>query len=205
MSVHVARLPLTKLDDAGLAEQDLAIGEQAGLLRDARVHAVLYCQTSAGFHLGASWDADVRARIARAADCPALSGAQSVLDALRHLDVHRVALASPFPAALAQSAIGFLQQHSFIVTGVEGLDMHDNFQIAELPISEVVELIVSANNDECDAVLVPGGNMPCTAAIEVIEKQIGKPVVTTNQAGLWSVCRTLGLRTDLPRLGRLFA
>jgi maleate cis-trans isomerase len=35
------------------------------------------------------------------------------------------------------------------------------------------------------------------------ERQFGKPVVTTNQATLWAVMRTMGIETPLPGKGRL--
>jgi maleate isomerase len=39
--------------------------------------------------------------------------------------------------------------------------------------------------------------------IERLEADLGKPVVTSNQATLWDALRTLGVDDDLP-LGRLF-
>ena len=50
---------------------------------------------------------------------------------------------------------------------------------------------------------MPGGNFPTMRFIAGWEEQFGKPVITTNQAALWSVLNVMKLRDPLPGLGRL--
>ena len=121
LSLHVARLPMTTLDEDGLRAQQAAISAQTRLLADARVEAVLFCQTSASFHLGIPWNRELRLRIHSAAQCPALIAAETVTDALHKLDVRTVSVASPFPAPVLTATMEYLRSSGFTVVHAEGL------------------------------------------------------------------------------------
>ena len=205
VSMHFARLRMTSLSDEGIREQDRDIAAQARLLGTARVHTILFCQTAASFHLGRDWDRALRQRLEDAAGCPALTAAGTVVTALRALGVDRVALATPFPAAVSATSRAYLEAESFQVVATEGLGITDNFAIASLDAQTVLDLVRRADCSDAQAILVPGGNMPCLALAGQLESELGKPVVTTNQAGIWSLCRQLGVASNIPGHGRLLA
>ena len=50
---------------------------------------------------------------------------------------------------------------------------------------------------------MPGGNFPTMGSIPEWEREFKKPVITTNQAALWSMMRALGSNDRLPGLGKL--
>src|SRR5436190_315926 len=56
---------------------------------------------------------------------------------------------------------------------------------------------------DVDALVVPGGNFPTMDWIAGWERTFGKPVITTNQAALWLVMKTMKVDAPLPGKGRL--
>lgn len=56
---------------------------------------------------------------------------------------------------------------------------------------------------DVDALVVPGGNFPTMDWIAAWERTFGKPVITTNQAALWLVMKTMKVDTPLAGKGRL--
>lgn len=205
VSAHYQRLPMTTLDDAGIREQDAAMEGAAGLLGDARVGVLLLCQTAASFHMGAEWDAAVKRRLSAAAGCPAITAAGTVVAALRTLGVARIGLGTPFPAEMNAASAAYLEARGIEVANSAGLGYRDNFGIALMKPAQVLELAARANAPDAEAVLLPGGNMPCLPALAAAEQALGKPVLSTNQCGAWAMLSVLGRAAPMKGAGVLLA
>ena len=54
-----------------------------------------------------------------------------------------------------------------------------------------------------DAVLVSGTGLPTAGIIEDLERELGKPVVTSQQASLWLALRLARVADSVPGFGRL--
>jgi len=54
-----------------------------------------------------------------------------------------------------------------------------------------------------DAVLLSGTGLPTVAVLETLERDLGKPVISSNQASLWQALRMAGVREAIPGFGRL--
>jgi maleate isomerase len=59
--------------------------------------------------------------------------------------------------------------------------------------------------DNIDAVCLLATDMQTFPIIEPIERELGLPVVTSNQALLWASLRALGVTDKIPGMGRLFS
>jgi maleate cis-trans isomerase len=55
-----------------------------------------------------------------------------------------------------------------------------------------------------DAVFISCTNFRTIEIIELLEKEIGKPVITSNQATMWHALRKLGISDNLHGYGMLF-
>lgn len=203
VSVHFGRLTMTEVTEAGIARQDEDIVRQSRLLATAKVSAILFCQTAASFYMGLEYDKELKRRIEEESGISALTAAQTIVDALNYLDVHRVAMATPFVPEINKISSGFLEKNGFEVVASEGLSYVDNFSIAQIDPETVRGLVRQANRPEAEAIIVPGGNMPCMFIAGEMEKELGKFIITTNQAGIWALLRKLGGFEALPGLGRL--
>ena len=203
LSFHFARLTMTRLDAAGMAEQQADLRRAVASLADARVDAVLLCQTAASYWMGRDWDAAIRTEMAAWCGAPALTAAQTVLDALAALGAGRVGFAAPFPAEIGQASLDYLAACGIEVVATRFGGYRDNFAIAEMPAEEIIELACGADHPDAQALLMPGGNMPCLAVAEAIEARLGKPMVSTNQAGMWRLLAQFGLPDRIEGAGRL--
>jgi maleate cis-trans isomerase len=56
----------------------------------------------------------------------------------------------------------------------------------------------------CDALVLLATDLPTFASIEPLERALGIPVVSSNQAILWAALRGLGAPPPARALGRLF-
>src|SRR6266481_6205985 len=54
-----------------------------------------------------------------------------------------------------------------------------------------------ADAPDADAVLLSGTGLPTIGVIEVLERDLGKPVVSSNQAALWRALRLAGVRESI--------
>ncbi|NKC31201.1 maleate cis-trans isomerase family protein [Falsiroseomonas selenitidurans] len=204
LSFHFARLTMTRLDAAGMQEQLADLRRASASLADARVDAVLLCQTAASYWLGRAWDAQIRQEMQGwCHGAPAFTAAQTVLDALAALGVTRVGFAAPFPAEIAAASLDYLAACGLATVATRFGGFRDNFAIAEMSPAAIIELACGADHPEAQAVLMPGGNMPCLGVAQAIEARLGKPIVTTNQAGMWALLRHFGETAPIAGVGRL--
>lgn len=203
ISVHFGRVTLTEVSDAGFARQDIDVVAQSQLLATANVDVILFCITAASFYKGLDYDAGLKQRIEAETGTPALTAATTVIDALRTLEVRRIALATPFLPVGNERARRFLDANGFDIVASDGLGYTDNFSIALVELDAVRDLVRRVNADAVDAIVIPGGNMPCLEIVEEMEAELGKPVVTTNEAGIWALLRHLGVTDPVRGAGQL--
>jgi maleate isomerase len=203
LSFHFARLTMTQLTAEGMAAQLGDIRRAVESLRDARVDAVLLCQTAASYWMGSDWDATIRRDMAGWAGVPALTAAATVLDALAALGARRVAFAAPFPPEIGEASLRYLRGAGIEVVHSAFGGLRDNFAIAELSRDAIIDLARRADHPDAQALLMPGGNMPCLEVADEIEAQLGKPMVTTNQAGMHALLALFGLPDRIAGAGRL--
>ena len=59
--------------------------------------------------------------------------------------------------------------------------------------------------EEADCVLIGGTGFRCVAIIDALEQDLGRPVITANQASLWRTLRLAGVRQGVGGYGRLLS
>ncbi|MCC7426495.1 MAG: hypothetical protein IT557_06300 [Alphaproteobacteria bacterium] len=186
-SFHFDRLSMTALTDEGIKAQAVEVAGASRRLADARMNLMLLCQTAASFWLGGHWDSKTRSAMEEAAGAAALTAAGTLISALRAMSTLRVSIAAPFPKEVGERTIQYMHSNQLEVVASSFLGIRENARIADIPPSAVMELVHAADHRDAQAVVIPGGNMPCMALLDRLEFELGKPVVTTNQAGMWAI------------------
>jgi maleate cis-trans isomerase len=185
--------------------RDEDIDYQSHLLGTARVELVILAQTSASLFAD-DYDDVVTKRMSVGAGVPAITSAQAVGRAVRALGARRIAIVSPYSAAVNERAAHYFKtKHGLEAIALEGFGATDAYAIGQLGPQHARDAFARIDRADIEVFVVPGGNFPTMPAIASWEREFQKPVVTTNQASMWAMLRAFNRTERLPAFGRLLA
>ncbi|MFJ9726992.1 decarboxylase [Streptomyces sp. NPDC101209] len=185
----------------GSAER-LAAGVEE--LRMAGAESVVWACTSGSFVYGWEGAHEQVRGLAVAAGMPASSTSFAFVNALREIKAHRVAVAATYPEDVAGLFADFLRAGGFEVAHVHGAGIVTAAEVGTWGEAEVLALAQEADRPDADALLLPDTALHTAAHVQILEKELGKPVLTANQVTVWEGLRLCDRRVNAPRLGALF-
>ena len=210
VSVHFARLQTPPADGpaggaVGMEERTRAYREgldgPAQALGEVRPAIVLLAHTASSYALGWGREQPLVDRVASLCRAPALLAAQAVRAALHHLGVTRLALGTPYPESISRQGRAYWEAAGFQIVGYHRLaGVADIYAESE---ERAAELARQADTPEAQAVLISGTGLPTVGMLERLERELGKPVISSNQACLWRALRLAGVSEPVPGFGRL--
>jgi maleate isomerase len=198
-------LPRGEVNAIALAEMLASdrLEHAAALLVWADVDVIVFACTTGSLVHGVGWDREISARIERASGRPATTTTTTVLSALRAVGATSLAVATPYVEELNAIERRFLEASGFAVAGIRGLGCATDAEIGRLDPEDAVSLVERVNTPEADAVFISCTNFHCVPVIASLERQLGKPVVTSNLAGAWAALRQIGIADTIPGYGQL--
>ena len=204
VGIHVTRLRMTGKWRRPLTELKNDIAAAAGALGDAKPGVVVFHCTASSMEGGLEGEKALVETIAQASGAPAITTGQAIVEALRHLQIKKLVLLSPYVKKTNEEEIAYLTSAGFDVLHdfAHGLSGSDDY--IAVPPERWRDLAWENRRDEADGYLLSCTNTRMIEAIEATEQKLGKPVVTSNQATLWVCLKRLGISESAARLGRLF-
>jgi len=200
VSAHFSRITHTEDSPEALAYMSEQYPVHVDLLRHADVSAVCYACTGASFLQGRAHDERYMAAQAARVPTPMVSMAGAIVEAARHLGLRRLAVAAPYEPWLLQLLLDYLGEAGFEVVRSAGLNQQAN--ILHAP-RKALELAERAWDPAADGLILSCGNFRTLEMIGDIERQFGKPALTSNQSALWSLLSRCGWRGEIPFAGTL--
>jgi maleate isomerase len=161
---------------------------------------VVLAHTSSSYLTGFANEPGLEARLGRLAGAPALTAARAVLAAVQHLGIERLALGTPYPETISEQARAYWEAAGLCVVGFHRLA---SANIYAEPESRAAELARRADVARAQAVLLSGTGLPTVGVLEDLERELGKPVLSSNQASLWRALRMVGLVVPIAGYGSL--
>jgi len=155
---------------------------------------------------GYGFDKKIIERIRAVTDISGTTSQTLAVDALNALGIERLVVASPFGESQNSLLKRFLQDSGFRVTNVVGLDL-PRIEYGMLPRDASYKLAMQACEgiDDFDGVYLPCAQMPTVENIHKLEKELGKPVVTSVQAMIWGALKIMGVSETITGYGQLFS
>lgn len=166
--------------------------------------AVMWACTSGSFVYGRDGAAAQAAAISERLGVPASSTSIAFVEATRSLGLEKVAVAASYPEELAGHFSTFLEAGGVEVVSFGASGIFTAVDAGRLGPDAVLEMTLSVDVPEAEAVLVPDTALHTLTCIDTLEKALGKPVLTANQVTVWEGLRLAGTPRPLPRLGTLF-
>ncbi len=174
----------------------------AGRLMRLEPSVFAYYCTTASFVQGVAGDEALKQRVEDATGLPCTTASTAIVKALHCLGVRRVATASPYMEEVNQALIDFLAECDIEVVNSNPLHYLQDHSI--VPPETIREAARLSDAPEADAVLISCTGQKTADFISDLEEELGKPVVTSNQATGWEALRMMGVEPMLSGRGVLF-
>jgi maleate isomerase len=200
---HFMRLRMTNQYKRPLPELLPGILEAAELLMDSKCDIIVFQCTGTSMSGGVDMDNLVISKIAKATKRPAISTASAVKSAFAALAAKRLVFISETEQAGHDKKKLFLKEAGYEILADKAASLSGTDEYCITPPNYWYDTTMALRNDRADAYFISCANIRSIDVIEDLERDLKKPVVTSNQAALWCALRTLGFSDVVPGLGSL--
>jgi maleate isomerase len=204
VSTHANRVYLKDVTPESLAGMADHAAESARGLAPVRIGVLAFGCTSGSFIGGKGYDAGLIRIMEQAAGVPATTTTTAVLRALELLGVRRLALVTPYTEEVTGLEARFLEDHGFEVTRALGGGLVEVADMQECEPEVAYARAREVDDDRAEAVFISCTGFRTIEIIEKLESELGKPVISSNQASLADCLRKLGVAEVRPGFGSLF-
>ncbi|MEH6579724.1 MAG: aspartate/glutamate racemase family protein [Amphritea sp.] len=211
VSVHFTRLGGYDIDvTPGIEEMRAlalaSVDDILHLLTAAKVNVIGYGCASATLSCGLDFDRRLREDMQAKAGVPVVTVAGAMVEALALLDATRIAFTSPYVRDLNRESASFFEEAGIqVVNFADHAKALSSVEQGLMTPQDVFELGCAADHPEADAIAIGCTDFRAVEAIEALERKLGKPVVTSNQALMFACLARIGVDpTSVENGGRLF-
>ena len=208
--MHYARMGGYDLDEipdenqmANMGAADLS--EPLRLIAGVKPDVILYGCTSATLTHGVEFDQLLSKNIMHDLGIPTITAAGALVQALNSLSIKNIGFASPYVKNINKAAIDFLHNAGFnVVSSADITSKLDNYGQGNLSPDQVCELARQADCDSAQAIVLSCTDMRAVETVSKLEAEINKPIITSNQALLFSALSHLNIPAAEIDCGCLF-
>ena len=136
----------------------------------------------------------------------AIMSARALVEGLKALNARRVAVVAPYMKPLAKLVADYIEAEGIQVVDLIALEIADNLDVGRRDPMALVEIYKDLVLDDAEALVLSSCvQMPSLAAIPVVERECGLPVVSAAVCTTHQMLSKLGLDTHVPGAGALLS
>jgi maleate cis-trans isomerase len=207
VTLHVTRMPLHADTTSEHGKQALYadIEKSVSDLAQAGLSVIAYGCTAGSMVQPLNQLSDFMSDIS---GTPCVTTAASIVEALQALNVSKIAIATPYHDALNDHEVAFLKSNDIETLKIAGLGIgaggaQEYIQIARTPAETIKNQVLSIDLADAEAILISCTDFPTLALIPELEKELGKPVISSNQTTFWASLRAAGIKDRFEKFGKL--
>jgi len=179
------------------------LDENTALLAMVKPDVMVMAHTASSYTLGVPGEKALVERIERATGIRFVTAFGSVVEALRYLGVIRVAVGTPYNQASTLQCKANLEAYGLEVASLGRLDGVKNIY-NETP-ERAYRLGRQVDSLGAQAVFLSGVGMPTIDILETLERDLGKPVLSSASAMMWNALRVAKVNAPINGYGTLLS
>jgi maleate isomerase len=190
-------------------ESLLNLGDQvcnaAKLLSEAPMDIIALGCTSGSFIGGSSYDLELINKMEQRSSTACTTTGRSVINALRTMNLDRIALFTPYTDDINDKAVSYLNENNIETISSKGLGLVKDYDIDMVPLETVKEEVLSLKElSKCNGIFISCTGLKTAPIIAELEQLTGLPVITSVQATFWNCLKISGVQTMPENFGSLF-
>ncbi len=179
-------------------------GAAAKLLADACVDRIVFhCTGVTTFSLDIG--EKIRLEIESLTGIPAIVTSDAIIMALNALQARRIVLLTPYVQSVHEREKAYLRANHIDVVRDKALGLATNTEMTAVEPAFLVRFAYENRAAEADAYFLSCTAVRSAGIIGKLEAELGRPVITSNQAAAWYALSSAGIERRPTAFGRLFA
>ena len=204
VAVGCAAVPRHKDESAeAMMHLDEHVVNAARIVAGSYPDVIAWICTAGSFMKGKGHDQRLIKEMEEATHIPCTTASTSVMAAFKQLGIKKVSIATPYPQPVNVIEKKFLEDNGFKVLKCDGLDLTDNQILAHVSPNILYRLAKAVDDPAADGVFISCTGIDALDVIEALEADLGKPVVTSNQASYWMAFKMAKVGEPIHGYGRL--
>lgn len=173
-------------------------------MQTARVDVCVFACTVSSFLKGRDWDHDFRKQWENQSDFPVTTTVLSLIESLGHLNVRKIAVATPWHDAANTAAKNYMKDCGFDVVSMSSHPIN-RFDVNNMNPEDTLLFAEQADSTEAECLCIFATDLPSAEILQKLEGKLGKPVISSNSAILWNSLQLLNIRHPIKGFGRLLS
>jgi maleate isomerase len=179
VTLHYSRFRVTEISNSSASEAQFqlqAMVDAAVLLADAEVDLIVWTGTAASW-LGFERDQSLCAVIRDHTGIPATTAVMAINNELSELKARRIALVTPYTAALEEKIIGNYASIGIETVASERLDLTKNTDIATVPEEQIAEMCRATTKAAPEGIVIMCTNLRGASVSTALKYELRIPVL----------------------------
>ena len=138
---------------------------------------------------------------------PVAAGLTAEVEALKAMNCKKLVVGTPYHDELNQRLKRHLEASGFEVLQIAGYGVRKNAELTDLPVHASYKIAkrLYAKGRDADGIFIACPRGPTITDVQLLEDEIGKPVVTSSLACSWYAMKLIDIKEHVKGFGRLMA
>ena len=204
VSVHVARIAGGRHGTPDeLRSMEGASKQAAEEIAMIEPDVVVYGCTSGSFFEGPEWNARICEALTKITGAPTVTTAGAMVAGLDAGGHKKVDIVTPYVDVTNARLKEFLKLHGIEVGKLSTFDMLDMFDHAKILPEEIYKKVKETITPDSEAVFISCTQLRALEVIDMLERDLGKPIYSAVQASAWQAYELMGIDPVIIDSGRL--
>ncbi|MFC1815015.1 hypothetical protein ACFL0M_03525 [Thermodesulfobacteriota bacterium] len=171
----------------------------------AGVDCIAYCCTVSGIIQGIEGDREFRARMKRETGIPVISTLSAVFEGLEALRLKNLVLISPYRESTHAAEEKFFKANGFQILRSRSMCLDPGIKYSSVTPDEIYRFCRENWDERAEGIFISCMNFNAMPCIGALEKDLGKPILSSHSATLWKILKMIRLQEPIIGYGGLLA
>ena len=128
----------------------------------------------------------------------------STINALKSLKINKLSIFTPYTDEINQSLIKYFEKENIEISELSYFDIASDLDIGKVDPNHLYDVLSKLDLSNSDALFVSCTALPILSIINVLEKKLGKIVLSSNQTLIWDTFNQINYKNKIEGYGELF-
>ena len=128
----------------------------------------------------------------------------AAIKGMKKLGIKNLSIFTPYTSEINDSVADFFNKENFKINDMNYFDIASDLDIGKVDSNHLFSVLKKIDLSKSDALFVSCTALPVLPLINDLEKELNKPVISSNQALIWDCLELINSNNNIEGFGRLF-